>query len=132
MSSLEDKMSKIVQAVNAMLQKKELISQVIPGEPGTFREYFFLFNQKYKWSIMYNASDDIYYLSFYSTDAPLKLLASYPPPELEKFTSMIYTTQEIGTKEAYQTFRDLYTTIKEKVFGIDKVLDDIIEPEIPF
>jgi hypothetical protein len=37
-----------------------------------------------------------------------------------------YNSNEIGTDEALQAFRLLYTAVKEKGIGIDKVFDEIL------
>ena len=125
-------MSKIVQAVNALLEKKDQISDVIRNESNY---YFFLFNGKYKWSIFYNEGDDNYVLFFFPGPESLRQIADIVGSSVwQTFNEyMLYTTQELGTKEAYSTFRDLYATVKEKILGIDKVLADIIgEGDIPF
>ena len=37
-----------------------------------------------------------------------------------------YKDTEIGTKEAKASFAELHTLIKERVYGVNDVLDDII------
>lgn len=120
-------MSKIIQAVNAMCEKQYQISDVIPAG----QEYFFLFNKRYKWSINYDKQADNFWLYYYPENIPLKDLvtASKAGPWPETIQYMAYNSNLLGTKEAYQTFSDLHAIVKEKLLGIDKVLDDIIEGE---
>jgi hypothetical protein len=44
----------------------------------------------------------------------------------ENINSVPYNTKTLGTKEAKDSFKELNTIIKEKVYGMDDVLDDII------
>jgi len=115
-------MSKIVQAVNSMISNPELISKVV--EAGT--EIFFLYKNKYKWSM--RRRDDSHYLWFYPGNESLETLAAYSELgwEEETPTMVVYHDAKIGTKEARASFAELYTLLKEKLYGIDEVLNDII------
>ena len=42
-------------------------------------------------------------------------------------TAIEYNTNELDSDEALQSFRLLYTAIREKGIGIDKVFDEIID-----
>lgn len=121
-------MSKIVQAVNAMIANPEFITKVIRGES----ELFFLYKDKYKWSI--TKRDQGHYLWFYPGNETLEQLASYEGHDWENGVLMVtYQDIEIGTKEARASFSELHTLIKEKLFGVNEVLDDIIsDANIPF
>ena len=37
-----------------------------------------------------------------------------------------YRTKDLKSREAYETFAELYLLLKEKLYGVDKVLDEII------
>lgn len=113
-------MSKIVQAVNAMISNPGNITKVIQGE----RELFFLYRDKYKWSM--REDEKGYVLLFYPGNERLETLASYVGPEWEGTNMLQYSSEEIGTKEAKASFAELYALLKESVFGVNKVLDDII------
>jgi hypothetical protein len=39
----------------------------------------------------------------------------------------MYKTDEIKAPEARKTFTELFTILKERQFGLDNILDDIIE-----
>ena len=114
-------MSKIVQAVNAMIANPKLITKVIKGE----REIFFLYKEKYKWSMAKNEQG--HSLWFYPGTDSLEQLASYEGFDWEDNVPMVfYQDTKIGTKEAKASFAELYTLLNEKVFGVGEVLDDII------
>lgn len=115
-------MSKIVQAINSMIANPSLITNVIKADD----ELFFLYKQKYKWSI--TRRDDGHHLWYYPDNLPLEDLAHIFSMGMDfKSIPMVhYHDGEIGTKEAKSSFAELYTTITEKAFGINEVLDDII------
>jgi hypothetical protein len=114
---------KIVSAINAMLSNSSQITNVIAGEDG---ELFFLYGGKYKWSIKNYGSDDIG-LWFYPGNQDLEDLASYDNYNWDGFNEMVlYSTKELGTREAIESFKELYRTVKERRFGVDKALDEII------
>lgn len=114
-------MSKIVQAVNAMISNPDLISNVIPND----KEFFFLYKNKYKWSITRN-KDNVHILWYYPGTESLESLASTPAQYWEETQMVTYRDTEIGTKEAKASFAELYTLIKENAYGVNEVLDDII------
>ena len=126
-------MSKIVAAAKAMLSNSNKISTVI-----NYNSYwFFLYDQKYAWCIQsWDHEDENRYMLYF-----LKAEGNFCIDEVGVFErlsrkdvrSMVkegeaieYNSNEIGTDEALQAFRLLYTAVKEKGIGIDKVLDEII------
>ncbi|MDO8714353.1 MAG: hypothetical protein Q7K13_07740 [Polynucleobacter sp.] len=120
-------MSKVVQAVNAMITNSSDISNVIK----ITHELFFLYNKKYKWSMA--ARDGEYHLWFYPGTGTLESLVSQVENgDVENISMVHYVDTDIGTKEAKASFADLYTILSEKIYGIDEVLDDIISGDIPF
>lgn len=121
-------MSKIVQAVNVMIANKEKITDVKQLRI----ELYFLYDKKYKWSIMRDDDTDDYLLYFYQTNLSIaELVTASDEPDFE-VDLVCYKAREIGTKEAFSTFRDLFQILKEKVLGVDEVLDDIIGDDVPF
>ncbi|OEC90736.1 hypothetical protein [Acinetobacter sp. YK3] len=123
-------MSKIVQAVNAMLSNSKLITDVMVED----NEYFFLYKSKYKWSI--KRIEDEIILWFYPGNESLQQLIHLTLGSDWQSVPMIrYSDKEIGTKEAKLSFVELYNLIKEKVYGVDDALDDIIsdlDADLPF
>jgi hypothetical protein len=114
-------MSKVVQAVNAMISNPDQITKVMRNG----REIFFLYKGKYKWSVSKHEKGE-YYLYFHPGDEELEQLCYYDGYEWEGTPMVTYTDQDIGTKEATASFSELYTLIKERVYGLNDVLDDII------
>jgi hypothetical protein len=122
-------MSKIVQAVNAMISNSEQISKVRKRK----NEYFFLYMDNYKWSIFHLEDTDDYILKFYPSDISFEDLISKLDIEGDYFIEHVaYNSRDLGTKEAYHTFKEIHMIVMEKTFGVDKVLDDIISGEVPF
>ena len=115
-------MSKIVQAVNAMISNPKSITKVIPGAENR-DELFFSYKDKYKWSMASREGDFI--LWFYPGDQPIERLANHAD-SWESLAIVTYKASEIGTKEAQQSFSELYGLLKERVYGVDAVLDEII------
>ncbi len=125
-------MSKIVKAVNVMVSNPSQINEVYKGEHET--EVFFQYAEKYKWSILKN-KDDVYFLSYFTEEVDLKDLALIPNEIwMEVAPSCIsYNTKELATREARDSFAELYALVSEKAYGMDEVLDEIIaSDELPF
>jgi hypothetical protein len=122
--------SRIVQAVNAMVAHPNQIEEVIRRDT----EIFFTYRGQTllsKWSIR---RDDgpVHWLFMYPGKQTLPELAEMNEDEWQEFGEMVvYRDDEIGTREAKASFADLYNVLTEKLFGADKVLDDIID-DIPF
>ena len=120
-------MSKIIQAINAMISNPAFITDVHEHE----LEYFFLYKGKYKWSI--KVAEDTINLWFYPG---LQSLDELVHTRDWQYIPMIhYSSKDIGTKEAKASLNELYNLVKEKLYSVDKVLDDIIadlEDDLPF
>lgn len=113
-------MSKIVQAVNAMISNPGLIDNVSVGFSSD--EFFFMYKGKYKWSM--KKLNDIPVLYFYPGEDNIENLLGVENWDNVEFT--YYNPLHIGTKEAKSSFLDLYTLLSERASGIDDVLNDII------
>lgn len=115
---------KIVSAANAMIATRDRITDAVPGTSGN--EIFFLYDKKHKWSISKSANSD-YTLFYYPGPQDISEMAGWPDEAWYEFGQMIrYSTKEIGTKEAKDTFAELYRVVNENLFGINGVLDEII------
>ena len=114
-------MAKIVQVANAMVSNSSKISNVLKND----KEYFFLYNKKYKWSISKNVEED-YYLHFYPTDTmTIEELSVFD--NWSAFNQFVtYSTKDIKTQEAIETFRELYQIVSDKIYGLDDIFDEII------
>lgn len=117
-------MSKIVIAANAMIEFKEKITSVIPGWNES--EVFFLFDGKYKWSV-FKRTDGHYSLMYFPGRQDLSFLAQMEDHEWGDFTqSVVYSSKDIGTRESLETFQELYNLVVNRKYGMEEVLDDII------
>ena len=126
-------MSKIVSAVKAMVSNSNKISIVI----NINNYWFFLYDGKYAWCIesWYYEGENRYMLyflkaegSFYVSDTRVfeRLSRKDVRSLVREGKAIEYNSSEIGTDEVLQAFRQLFTAVKEKGIGIDKVLDEII------
>jgi hypothetical protein len=113
-------MSKIVQAVNAMITNADFISDVRRGKD----ELFFLYKGKYTWSIKKINAD--FFIYFYPTANIDELIDAERSSSWEDVDMVVYRAGEIGTVEAKASFSELYTVLKEQEFGVNSVLDEII------
>jgi len=121
-------MSRIVTAVNAMIVNPGLITHVIAGEAD---EIFFLYKEKYKWSMARRQGGIS--LWFYPVERiTIEELAAAEDADWEDIPMVHYRDIDIGTKEAKESFSELYTLLNEKVYGMDEVLDDISSDLPPF
>ena len=116
-------MSKIIRAINAMIANPEKISNIFKKE----KEYYFLYDKKYKWSISYIEDQDRYYVYYYPESKSLENISTTTDWGDEEF--LVYKSEDFNSQEAIQTFKELYLIIKERQYGIDKVLDEIIKDE---
>lgn len=114
-------MSKIVQVANAMISNPQNISETAVCEG----EFFFLYKNKYRWSIKRRDGVDVLY--FYpgnpSNDTLFNATVNGDWDDIE---IVHYSTESIGTAEARQTFSELYNLVKEKTYGIDSAFEDIL------
>lgn len=117
-------MSKIVRAVNSMILNPSKISNVSVVD----EEYFFMYDGKYKWSIKHYVSD--YLLYFFPEDETIDNLVKYIESKPSEYPDYVfYNSDDLKTREAAESFGELYLIVKEKLYGLDKILDDIIEAE---
>ena len=126
-------MSKIAAVANAMHSHANKISIVTNYDS----YWFFLYDEKYAWCIQSLDHEGqnrymLYFIkgkgSFYINEKrEFEILSRQDVRSLVKNGEAIeYNSSEIDTEEALQAFRRLYTTVKEKGIGIDKVFDEIL------
>lgn len=117
---------KIVPAINSMIEHSDKITKVIKSNNASESEYFFLFKDKYKWSILKGTMGVIklYYYpdSYYTLDE----LAGLQPMNWNNINFAEFKDSDIKTTEATESFAELLQTVKHKLFDIDDVLNDII------
>lgn len=124
-------MSKIVTAINVMISNPDLITGVIKGAYET--ECFFLYDKKHPWSVL-KIEDDEIYLSYYPKNKDIASLAKIPGERWGNLniSTISYNSKELGTKEAKASMMELFSIVNGKVWGIDDVLDEIIESDKNF
>lgn len=123
-------MSKIVQVINAMIANPDKIQSVIANK----QEYFFIYKDKYKWSILKNDHDD-YLLFYYPDNISLEQIVNTSEHNWQSLNLVKYTLSDLRTREAAESFSELYTLVSEKAYGIDEVFKDIIadlDQDVPF
>jgi hypothetical protein len=123
-------MSKIVKAINAMISNPDKITSSVKGYSDT--ECFFKYDKKHHWSIY--KTNDSYILNYYPSQPDLNSLASIPDEYWDEHApnSVTYNTKDLATKEAVDSFRELFSIVNEKLHGMDDVLNEIIGSDIPF
>jgi len=116
---------KIVSAVNAMIANSGKISNVLEGNVPS-DEVFFVYNGKYKFSVS-KSKDDVS-VFFYPGLETIEQLAAWDEQDWERsgVNLVRYSAKELGDKEAMESFSELFRAVKERVYGVDDVLDDII------
>jgi hypothetical protein len=117
-------MTKIVSAVNVMISNKNAIGN-IKRSHGAF---YFIYDKKYKWSIHPVKKSQDYVLFFYPGTVSLDTIMEMDVEDWNTFDEYImYKTDEIKAPEAKKVFTELFTILKERQFGLDNILNDIIE-----
>jgi hypothetical protein len=112
---------KIVQVLNAMIANPEKISNVIKSD----KEFFFLYDGKHKWSVLKWDREDEYSVFIYPKFEGT--LEDLPHVDFGTFNDYVsYTTKELKTTEARETFAELYQIVSSKVFGVDDIFNEIL------
>lgn len=113
-------MAKIVQAVNVMISNPELITKVARGTHDQ-NEFYFEY-KKFIWSL--RKADDDYFLFYYPGKTKVEDVARLG--SFDNVDMMSYSTLAIRTTEAEQSFSELYEILRERLYGMNLVLDEII------
>lgn len=114
---------KIIEALNSIISNPNKITDVYQND----KEFFFLYDDKYKWSITLNP--DGHYVAFLypKNDKTIEELASMDSLGFVTYKNFItFKSEEIKTREATETFAELYRLVSNRLFGVDEILDDII------
>ena len=118
--------ARVVRAINAMALNSEKISSVKASRGG---ENYFCYKEKYIWSILKNDSD--YSLFYYPGAVSTEEQATKDYSDESEYVA--YTSQEFSSREAQSSMAELFLIVQEKHYGMDKVLDDIIDDDdLPF
>ena len=116
-------MNKIIQVINTMITNLEKITNVIVSKDD---EFFFIYNNKHKWSIIQNEHNQSISLFLYpEKDIKLEQLAfDVDFNEYKKFIT--YDSEDFKSKEVIESFEELMSIVKNKIYGVDDILDDIL------
>jgi hypothetical protein len=116
---------KIVEAINSMISNSRLITDVFKQD----QEYFFLYKNKYKWSILLGEDGDYSLFLYPKENRSTEILASLDSFEFTKIPMITYRNSEIKTRESTESFSELYALLSNKIYGVDDILDDIISDD---
>jgi hypothetical protein len=113
---------KIVQAINAMISHQEQITNVRRND----KEYFFLYKNKYKWSMLINTNGEYILHLYTSMTLTIDDLAMIPGDHWDSIDYVTYKNTEVKTQEADESFSELYRIVQNKLLGADQILDEIL------
>lgn len=114
-------MSKIVLAINSMISNEEKISDIHRDLMDS--EILFKYTNKYVWGISKN--EENYSLYFYPESKDVNELKGVV--DWSNVPMVVYKTEDLKTREALESFKELYLIVQGKLHNVDRVLDDIIE-----
>lgn len=123
-------MSKIVQAVNAMVSNPKKFTKIVASSGIEVEELFFLYDTKYKWSIMRDTGGKEFYLHYYPGSETVEEMAAYGDDWPDTIDSITYTSKSLKSREAQESFEALFKLAKDKCWGMDEVLNDILADDI--
>lgn len=112
-------MSKIISAFNVMIENPHNIRHIKKEEFGD--QFSFLYLEKQVWSILYIEDPREYYVSYYP-----HIEKPEARENLRYEESITFSTAEFKTREALETFVELYALVKNKYYNLDKVLNEIL------
>jgi len=118
-------MSKIVEAINSMIEHEYLIEDVAVID----HIYFFKY-RSYIWSICERTTGygsdgyDLIYYPGYTKVSDVLDQGQVNWMNEEKYVK--YSNEYIKTREATESFNELFQIVKEKLHDVANVLDDII------
>src|ERR1051326_1453329 len=115
-------MEKIIQVINKMISEKSKIDKVIK----TKNEIFFVYDNKYKWSMADNQDNGHLYLHFYAkSDLTIEQLSKTVDWTSIQFAT--YSTEIFKAKEDKESFWELYNIINDKILGVNDLFDEILK-----
>lgn len=113
----------IIKVINKMILNSGAIGNVYPAPGNSSNEFFFVFNMKHFWSILLTGLRDDFLLFYYKDNPSFKDLVE----DKDRFSNAIcYSTMDFKSKEATESFRDLFNIVKGKTYGMEEVFKDIL------
>jgi len=121
--------AKLVRALNTMIENLDKITEV--RKAGS--TYVFRYLGKQTWAIQemrispFSGVSPEYRAFYFPGDETPQQAADGLAADDQQLERVSFSTSEIKTTEARETFSDLYRRLGMKEFNIDKVLDEIIQ-----
>lgn len=117
-------MNKIIQVINAMISNAQKITNVIVANDD---EFYFIYDKKHKWSITKDEEDESISLFLYPDETKKleELAFDINFGEYKKF--VVYSSEDFKSKEATESFEELINLVKNKIYGVDDILDEILK-----
>lgn len=118
-------MNKIIQVINTLVSNSGKITNVLVTQND---EFFFMYNNKHKWSII-ESKEDIDSISiFLYPDETIKLETLAFDTDYNDYKRFVaYRSQDFKSTEAIESFRELLKIVKDKIYGVDEILDEILK-----
>lgn len=120
-------MDKIIQVINKMVENKAKINGVIKDlTPQDRQEYYFMYDG-FKWSVARLDENASTYSLYYYPDKSLSLddISRVNWSNYKEF--MMYKSDDYKSQEATESFADLFLTVQNKLYDVDKIFDKILE-----
>ncbi len=120
-------MSNIILAINSMIENSEKISTIEKKGQSFFFSYKGYIWKIWQWITDFPENESGFSLAYYPKVKSVSELTEIGDSETsDKEESVVYNSSDFKGKEAYESFAELYSIIREKYYGIDKVFNDII------
>lgn len=117
-------MTKFLDAMKTMARNSDKITNVIRNNND---EIFFLYKQKYCWSMLKTKKDGELYIYYYPNVSDPSQLISIT--DWEGIAFKTFSAKDFEDNDASAVFEELYTKIDRKIYDMDSVLDDILKDE---
>ena len=119
-------MNKIIQVINAMISNSERISNVLVTQSN---EFFFIYNDKHKWSLIEDKKNDKKsIILFLYPDEEIKLETLAFDTDFSEYKGFVsYRSDDFKSAEAIESFKELLNIVKNKIYGVDEILDEILK-----
>ncbi|AYF43738.1 hypothetical protein BALOs_0728 [Halobacteriovorax sp. BALOs_7] len=120
-------MDKIIKVINKMIDKKDLIKDAREGSGFSDNEIFFKYKE-YIWGIT-SLTTSNYNLYYYPDQTDVKELADAMRYDNTDIKFVTHSTSSYDSPEAIQSFKELHSTVKSKLYNMDETLDDILNDD---
>ena len=121
-------MSKVIQVINTMISNSNKITDVVKGSTDQ-EEYFFLYDNNYRWSILESVEEaELYYIAYIYPKTKLSVLNLASALSFTGEESFVpYSSKDLKSQEALESFRELFNVVKSKLLGVDDIFSKILD-----